>query len=320
MANRIRKINIGTRDTKHIVALTALNASDSRAMDVGPDGTLYVADAGHHQIVKVFESGRIRGAVVGSTSTSGNINADGIVKDGNDARTNTPHSICVDKSGNIYVGDGTVGYQIRRMSSHGRIVLFAGNAAFAGDIVGNTGSDARFTPTAAGMGICVDAAGQVYIADSGNHKIKKIWESGKITTLAGNHTGFANGTGTSALFAAPADCCVDNHSNIYVADTSNNRIRKITESGVVTTLAGGSSSGSTDGNAYAAKFNAPVRVCIDPSNQFLYVLDSGNSAIRRVTMNGVVNTFCHYSPPTSSHGDICVDNSGFLYILEKDFQ
>lgn len=323
MAMQIRKINIGTRDTVHVVALSAIGATDARAMDVSPDGTLYVADAGRDVVIKVFESGTISGAVVGHISTAGNVNADGITVTGNTARLNTPMGLCVDNSNNIYVGDGGSGFQIRRMSPSGRIVFMAGNYDFAGNVVNaidtNDGTAARFSPTTTGMGMAVDKAGIVYMADTGNSRIKKIWPSGKTTSMAGDGTSsFANATGGSAKFNVPLDCCVDSHGNVYVADKTNNRIRKVTESGVVTTLSGGAT-GFTDGAGGDAQFALPVRVCMDPSDQFLYVMDKTNAAIRKVETSGKTTTFCHYNVPSAnSVGDICVDNSGFLYILENN--
>jgi DNA-binding beta-propeller fold protein YncE len=180
------------------------------------------------------------------------------------------------------------------------------------------GSQVRFGNVGvAGMGLDVDKAGRVYVADTANHKIKKLWESGKSTRLAGSTSGFVNATGPLAKFNSPYDCCVDNQGNVYVADTGNHRIRKITESGVVTTLAG-TTAGFVDGNGIVAKFNTPKRIEIDDGNQFLYVLDAGNLAIRRVDMHGNVNTFMPYNIPPLGIGDIAVDRSGFLYVLEND--
>lgn len=327
MAMQIRKINIGTRNTVHVVALSDLGATDARCMDVTSDGTLYVADAGRHVIIKVYESGKINGAVVGSLNTAGNVNSNGITTDGNDARTNTPHSICCDSSGNIFVGDGNgTGYQLRRMSPSGVLSFLAGNYAFAGNVVNamtgdNNGTLARFSPTATGMGLCADSAGVLYLADTGNSRIKKVWNSGKTTSMAGDGTSsFANGTGMDAKFNVPTDCCVDAHGNLFVADSAGRRIRKITESGVVTTLAGNGSAALTDSdNGDNVRFNTPIRICMDPSQQFMYVMDRTNAAIRKVHTSGKTTTFCHYNDAGSNAvGDICVDKSGFLYILENN--
>lgn len=328
MAMRIRKINIGTRDTVHVVALSQLGITNARGMDVSANGTLYVTDAGRHGVIKVYENGVVNGAVVGDLGTTGNVNSDGITADGNDARLNTPRSICCDRSDNIIVGDGNgTGYQLRKMSPSGVLSYMAGNYAFAGNISnpmnsgGNDGTISRFSPTTTGMGCCVDKSGVVYMADTGNSRIKKIWAGGKTTSLAGDGTNsFANGTGSTAKFNVPTDCCVDAHGNVYVADSAGRRVRKITESGVVTTLAGNGSSGTTDAAAgHDVRFNTPIRICMDSGQQFMYVMDRTNAAIRKVWTSGKTTTFCHYNDGGGTNvGDICVDNSGFLYILESE--
>lgn len=324
MSMQIRKINTNTRTTVNIVALTSLGSTRAEAMDVSLNGTVYIADHTRDVIIKVYESGAISGAVVGHISTAGNVNADGITVTGNSARLTNPSALCVDRSDNIFVGDGGAGFQVRRMSPSGRLVFQAGNFDFSGDVVNtitgdNDGTKARFNPANNGMGLCVDRAGIIYMADTGNQKIKKIWSSGKTTSLAGlNIAGFANATGTAAQFSGPKDVCVDITGDVYVADTGNFRIRRVTESGVVTTLAGTGTSSFVDGNGATATFGSPERICMDPSNLFVYVLDRTNTAIRKVDMTGNVNTFCHYNPPPSGLGDICVDNSGFLYVLENN--
>ena len=325
MAMQIRKINIGTRDVVHVVALNDLGATDARAMDVSADGTLYVADAGRDVVIKVYESGRVNGAVVGTLNTPGNVNSNGIATDGNDARLNTPRSMCIDKSNNIYVGDGGAGFQVRRMSPSGVLSFLAGNYDYAGDVVNAIEGDydntkSRFSPHAQGMGLAVDKAGVLYLADTGNSKIKKVWNSGRTTSLAGDGTnGFANDMGNAAKFNVPKDVCVDNQGNLYVVDAGH-RVRKVTEAGVVTTLAGNGTGAFVDSdNGTAVRFNNPVRICIEPNSQYLFVMDRTNDAIRWVRASGRTTTFCHYNDAGgNSIGDICVDNSGFLYILEEN--
>lgn len=326
MSMQIRKINIGTRDTVHVVALSLLGATRAQAIDVSANGTLYMADYTRDVVLKVFENGAVNGAIIGHISTPGNVNADGITKTGvTDARTTNPAAIAVgQKAGHLYLGDGGAGWQIRRMSGNGTISFFSGNFDFQGDAVNALDGDfdntkARFKPANNGMGMAVDRHGTLYVADTGNNKIKKIWEDGRSTTMAGlNLGGFLNATGTAALFSGPKDVCVDNQGNVFVADTGNFRIRKVTESGVVTTLSGIGTSSFLDGNGTTATWGSPERICMDPSNNFVYVLDRTNSAIRKVDMTGNVNTFCHYNPSPSGLGDICVDNSGFLYVLENN--
>jgi hypothetical protein len=325
MADRIRKINKST-NTTNVVILSGLPANARiQAMEVGNDGLIYCADFDQDVLYKIYESGRIMGVLDGALNTPGVVHATGVGAGGTGltARLTAPTGLTVDSSGNIYIGCATANL-IRRASPSGRIVPFVGHATLSGDVVSDDGAAVRFNSLSTGMGLCVDKAGVVYIADSGNHKIKKMWPSGKTTTLAGGPagagaSGFVNATGNTARFNNPLDVAVDNQGNVYVADSTNHRIRKITESGVVTTLAGDGTIGSTDGNGTVARFRFPQRIAIDPSNQFLYVMENATAAsIRKVDMHGNTTTFMHYNPPGSGNGDISVDKSGFLYILEND--
>src|SRR5688500_16983903 len=144
--------------------------------------------------------------------------------------------------------------------------------------VDGTGNAARFfTP----QGVAVDAAGNVYVADTNNHTIRKITFFGIVTTLAGTagSSGTTNGTGAAARFNLPRGVAVDTAGNVYVADTSNSAIRKITSAGVVTTLAGGTA-GSVDGTGAAARFLSPNGLAVDATGN-VYVADTANHAIRK---------------------------------------
>jgi sugar lactone lactonase YvrE len=153
--------------------------------------------------------------------------------------------------------------------------------------VDGTGTNSKFNYPA---GMTLDSSGNIYIADKSNHRIRKITSIGVVTTLAGSGSAsFLDGTGIGASFNNPTGVAVDSLGNVYVADFDNNRIRKITSSGLVSTLAGQTSFGSTDGSGTNAMFNTPSGVAVDVSGN-VYVCDFGNHRIRRITSSGVVTT------------------------------
>ena len=136
--------------------------------------------------------------------------------------------------------------------------------------------------------VAVDGSGNVYVSDFNNHKIRKISTAGVVTTLAGSGLiGSDDGTGTAASFHNPMGIALDKTGNIYVADWRNHKIRKITASGEVTTLAGSGSSGFTDGVGTAARFNLPVGIAVDGSGN-VYVADTGNHRIRKISGGSVL--------------------------------
>ena len=209
------------------------------------------------------------------------------------ARFSLPSGIAVDSAGNVYVAD----YEnstIRKITPGGVVSTLAGLAGFAGSADG-TGSAAQFSHPS---GVAVDSAGNVYVADTGNHTIRKVTPAGVVTTLAGNafiisdgfpRGGYADGTGSAARFNYPTGVAVDSAGNLYVAD-GNNTIRKVTPAGVVTTLAGlAGGVGSEDGTGIGARFNLPHGVAADSTSN-VYVADTENHIIRKVTPAGVVTT------------------------------
>ena len=142
-----------------------------------------------------------------------------------------------------------------------------------------TSSTAKFDHP---FGLATDSFGNIYVADSWNHKIRKITPAGVVITLAGSTQGFADGLGTAAKFNFPQGVATDASDNIYVADSANNRIRKITPAGVVSTLAGSDLQGFADGIGTSAQFFLPIGVATDASSN-VYVTDQFNNKIRKIS-------------------------------------
>ncbi|WP_412850404.1 T9SS type A sorting domain-containing protein [Chryseobacterium sp. PMSZPI] len=198
------------------------------------------------------------------------------------AQFSNPMGICKDAAGNLYVAD-TGNSRIRKITPEGQVTTLAGSGTYGN--ADGTGTAAQFNrPT----GITVDNAGNLYVVDSASGRIRKITPQGQVSTLAGNYYGYAEGTGTAALFNRPEGIAVDTAGNLYVADMDNNRIRKITPQGQVTTLAGGTH-GSADGPGTTAQFINPHAITIDTAGN-LYLTDSGYARIRKITPQGLVTT------------------------------
>ena len=210
---------------------------------------------------------------------------------------NNIQGIAVDNSGNLYVAD-MMDSVILKITTNGTVSTFAGQAGSNGS-VDATGSAARFYFP---VGIAVDTNGNVYVSDSVNETIRKITPNAVVTTLAGSPRsyGYADGTGSAALFHNPEGIAVDASGNIYVADEANEVVRKVTPAGVVTTLAGyPQSAGTADGTGNAARFQYLSGVAVD-QNGNVYVADQGNQAIRKVTQAGVVTTLAGQSGNSGS--------------------
>lgn len=234
---------------------------------IDASGNIYVADDHNNVIRKITPQGEV-------STFAGEGSSDSTNGPRETASFFQPRGVAVDALGNVYVAD-TRNHKIRKIATDGMVSTLAGGVQ--GDADG-TGGDASFSSP---EGIAVDAAGNVIVADRVNNKIKKITQSGVVTTMAGSTGGFADGPLASALFNRPTGLTIDAPGNIYVGDAGNNRIRKITPQGIVSTLAGSGLFGDVDNTGTAARFASPGHVAVDALGN-VYVVDTSNYKIKKI--------------------------------------
>ena len=240
-----------------------------------------------------------------------------------DAQLHGPTGIVVDKAGHLYVADQY--FRICKITSKGKISTFVGDGTFG--YADGIGHAARFSFL---EGIAIDAAGNLYVADSTNHRIRKVTPAGEVSTLAGSEEGFADGAGSTARFNRPHGIAIDSSGNLYVADRVNNRIRKITPIGEVSTFAGSGEMGNDDGVGAAAQFRWPTGIAIDAADN-LYVADTYNHRVRKITPKGEVSSLAGNEPGAAGYADgigyaaqfnypkgIVVDAAGNIYVADSD--
>jgi sugar lactone lactonase YvrE len=272
---RIRRI--APNGTVTTVADLGQDAQAIGGIAIGPDGSAYVIDT---QTVRKVNSAGVVSIVAGSTVEIGT--RDGV---GTGARFTAPRGIAVDATGNIFVTERNV---VRRIASNGAVATIAGGD-HPGAFADGSGAQARFNEP---IGIVADSSGNVYVADSVNHVIRRVAANGDVTTLAGQagKPGVANGSGAAATLYFPVGLSIDRDGSLLVAERGNHVIRKVTPSGAVTIAAGQPwLHGPDDGVGTAARFNRPGPLAVDEAGN-LYVADIGNSTVRKVTPDGTVST------------------------------
>jgi sugar lactone lactonase YvrE len=265
------------------------NHPDAVALDAA--GNIYVADTDNFTI-RVIDSTQTVTTLAGTPGVEGWADGTGAA-----AEFDTPSGLAVDIAGNIFVAD-TFSGTIRMITPAAVVTTVAGSAYVTGSVDGTGGAASFNTP----WDVAVDSGDNLYVADFGNHTIRKINPPAVVSTLAGlaPHPGSADGTGSAAQFDQPQAAVTDGAGNMYIADTANNTIRVISAAGVVKTLAGTAGvTGSADGTGPAAQFNSPQAITLDSLGN-LYVADTGNNTIRKITSAGIVTTLAGTAGATGS--------------------
>lgn len=340
---------------------TAAKFNNALGVAVDNAGNVYVADAGNQTIRRMTSVGDVT-TFAGAAGTPGFVSGPGVV-----ARFNRPGGVAVDSAGNVLIAD-MGNHAIRSMTPAGVVTTakagpegFVSTRGLAVDGAGNSYSVygtcqiAKTSPSGvvtiiAGMdspgsadgpgpsasfrgpqGLAVDAAGNVYVADSENCTVRKISIAGDVSTLAGmaGNYGSTDDAGSAARFSRPSGIAVDVVGNLYVVDQWNHTVRRVTPAGVVTTLAGlANNGGDADGIGSAARFNWLTAIAVDGTGN-IFVTDTGNHNIRKITPEGVVTTLggqtefadfstgvgpvAHFLSPVG----IAVDSLGRIYVADS---
>lgn len=314
----IRKITPdGTVST--LVGGPGLQWRELRGLSTDSSGNVYVADFFGHGIFKVTSDGNAS-LFAGALNTPGTSDASGMA-----AGFFNPSGVTVATDGTLYVAD-TSNNTIRKVTSSGEVSTFAGLAGRSASVDG-IGTAARFENPYASA---VDKDGNVFIADSSDHTIRRISSAGEVTTFAGKAGSYGadDGAGDAARFLAPLGIAIGADGSVYVADTGNLTIRKISADRTVTTLAGqAGKAGSTDGSGLSGRFSSPAGIAVSGDGT-LYVAESMGATIRQITSAGEVTTLAGASGQNgfvdgpvadarfSVPFDVAVDAGGVVYVSD----
>jgi len=283
---------IGAASADGVAAAAAtLNAPMGVAVD--PAGNILIADTNNQRIRQVGAGGLILGAA--GTGASG-IGPEGLPPSHTPLRS--PRAVCVDHAGTLYIVD-TANHRVLRAPPNGVVTTAAGNGApgDAGD-----GGPARLAQLNQPSGCALDSSGNLFIADTFSHRIRKVTAAGIIATVAGTGDPGSvgdEGAATAAALSAPRGVAVDDNGNIFIADTGNHRIRQITPDGVIHSIAGQNGAGfaGDGGLATSARLNTPGGLFLDGSGA-LYVADTNNNRVRRLVPDSVLAPDPVVLPPT----------------------
>ncbi len=300
---------------------TSAQFSYPRDLAVDQNGAILVLDTNNARLRKFTPGGSI--ATVAGSGVLGFYGDQGAATL---AQLALPWGVSVDRSGSIYLAD-TYNNRIRKIATDGTITTVVGlnDPGFTGD-----GGQAIFARLNRPTGAVSDGSGNLYIADTGNNRIRKVDARGIITTIAGGANGFSgdNGPATAAQLSLPESLAIDAGGNIYIADTGNNRIRKVSPQGIISTVAGSDTGAGDNGPAVNALLFQPSGLAFDSSGN-LYIADTMNNRIRRVSPDGNIITVAG-SGSAGYSGDngfavraqlnhpegLFVDRAGNLYIAD----
>ena len=299
-ASQIRKV---TPDGIIHTLLTG-RVSDPSGLAMDGSGNLYILDTMNNLVYRLAPDGTL--VTVAGSGGSGSFSGDG--GPATAAKLNSPYGIAIDGAGNLFIADG--GNQvIREVGGDGVIHTIAGTPSslgFSGD--GGPATAAQFIVPG---DVCFDSAGNLYVADAGNSRIRKISASGTITTIIGGGQLFSGdgGPATAVQLNSPLGSPVVIGGNLYVSDSQSNRIRRIAPDGTITTVAGTGTPGNTGdrGPATNAQLNLPYGLAADAAGN-LYVADANNVAVRKIATDGTITSltggYLALGLATDSTGDI----------------